>query len=121
MSVALTREQMNRIRTLRNKPLLEAVRNDGPQWCAVAAAEVHMPENGVCLWCWTDHTHRSKITNRQVESMRLLAHGGTRKQIAHQLNISETTVANDWRDVRKSLGARTTTQAVVMLVREGSV
>lgn len=121
MSVALTREQMARIRVNRNDRVLSAVRSGESGWCPQANAEVLMPSNGVCAWCGTDHTFKSRLTNRQVETMRMLAHGKSRKQIAHELEVSETTVANDWRDIRHRLGARTTTQAVVMLVREGSV
>jgi DNA-binding CsgD family transcriptional regulator len=89
-------------------------------WCPVAKAEVFMPESGICLFCRTDHSFAARLTEREREGMRLLAHGRTRKEIARLIGVSETSVANDWRNIRQKLNAVTTTQAVVMLVREGS-
>jgi DNA-binding CsgD family transcriptional regulator len=96
------------------------VTGDGSEWCPVAQALVYVDRPDNCAWCHTDHTLGSRITLRQLAGMQMLAQGKTRKVVAVELGVTETTVANDWRDVRMKLQARTTAHALAMLVREGS-
>jgi two-component system, NarL family, invasion response regulator UvrY len=49
----------------------------------------------------------SNLSSRELEILRLLAAGRTMAQIAHLLNVSYKTVANNCTQLKQKLGART--------------
>lgn len=90
------------------------------EFCPEARADAIF-DGGKCRYCHTDHKVASKLTRSQRQTLRLLAHGHTRQQIAAQLATNYNTLNHQWRDARLIAGAKTTEQLIAMLAREGSV
>jgi DNA-binding NarL/FixJ family response regulator len=61
------------------------------------------------------------LTNREVEILKLLAHGMANKQIAFRLKISEKTVRNHVSNTYEKLGIYDRSQAVLYAVKKGLV
>ena len=61
------------------------------------------------------------LTEREVEVLRLLAHGRSNKEIAHDLMISEKTVKSHVSNILAKLGVPSRTQAALYAVRVGLV
>lgn len=61
------------------------------------------------------------ITPRQLDVLRLKAHGLSDRQVAAQLWITENTVKHHLKLILMNTGCRNTTQAVVLAVREGLI
>jgi DNA-binding NarL/FixJ family response regulator len=60
-------------------------------------------------------------TKRQRQIFQLIADGRMRKQVANDLSISDTTVRCHVKTVKRDLGAKSTTDAVVKLMRRGEI
>ncbi len=58
----------------------------------------------------------ARLTRRELECLRLLAHGEQPKRIAYLLGLTTKTVEHYVTAARRKLGARTTTQAVAIAV-----
>ncbi len=63
----------------------------------------------------------SKLTERQLEVLQLLAEGKSTQQIADELVLSKTTVRNHIAHVLANLGAHTRVQAVIAASKAGLV
>lgn len=63
----------------------------------------------------------SHLTSREREVVRWLASGQKQSDVALLMGLSERTVENHLRRIRKRLGARTTAQAILMAARAGVV
>ncbi|GGF00932.1 hypothetical protein GCM10011611_03140 [Aliidongia dinghuensis] len=63
----------------------------------------------------------ARLTRRELECLRLLAEGEQPKRIAHMLGLTPKTVEHYVGSARRKLGARTTTQAVVIAVFQGII
>jgi DNA-binding NarL/FixJ family response regulator len=59
-----------------------------------------------------------KLTDREVEVLRLVARGMSNKEIARQLVIAENTVKNHVRNILEKLRLRSRTEAAMYAVRE---
>jgi DNA-binding CsgD family transcriptional regulator len=62
---------------------------------------------------------RAILTARQLEILGLAADGRTNRQIGTALGISEKTVRNHMRDIRRRLSSRDRTHAVVIAIGRG--
>ncbi len=62
-----------------------------------------------------------KLTEREIEVLRLLARGKANKEIAVELHISETTVKTHVSNILMKLGVLSRTQAALHAVRIGLV
>jgi len=62
-----------------------------------------------------------KLTQRELEVLRLLSNGHTNKQIARKLVIAEETAKKHVQNIMGKMGASDRTQAAVMAVRSGLV
>ena len=61
----------------------------------------------------------ANITNREYEALRLISTGCKRKHLARTMCISENTVADKTKNLRRKLGATTNAQAVAIAFRNG--
>ncbi len=61
------------------------------------------------------------LTNREFDVLRLLADGGTTREIAERLSYSERTIKNIVRSVLEKLNCRTRAHAVALAARQGVV
>jgi DNA-binding NarL/FixJ family response regulator len=66
-----------------------------------------------------DHLPKVALTPREVEVLRLVAHGTANKEIAHQLGIATGTVKMHVQNILKKLGSLGRTQAVTTAVARG--
>lgn len=64
---------------------------------------------------------QSRLTQRQLEVLQLLAEGKSTAQIADELVLSKTTVRNHIAHLLANLGVHTRVQAVIMAAREGLI
>jgi NarL family two-component system response regulator LiaR len=80
-----------------------------PQAAARLTREIRVPENP------------QKLTDREVEVLRLLAQGKANKEIALVLFIEETTVKTHVSNILMKLGVSSRTQAVLYAVHTGLV
>jgi DNA-binding CsgD family transcriptional regulator len=64
---------------------------------------------------------RRPLTRRQVECLQWIAEGKSAWDISQILNLSQYTVNEHLAAARRSLGVKTTTQAVVRAVQSGAV
>lgn len=64
---------------------------------------------------------RENLTPREVETLRLLAHGASNKEVARELDISELTVKVHVSNLLSKLGLKSRLQAAVFAYREGLV
>ena len=62
---------------------------------------------------------RYGLTLRQTRALELAAVGLTRKEIAHAMSLNEETVRNHLSRARYRLGAKNTTHAVAIGIRQG--
>lgn len=62
-----------------------------------------------------------RLTERELEVIKALAHGKSNKEIAQTLGISEKTVRNHTSNIYKKLHIFDRTQAVIYAIREGLV
>jgi DNA-binding NarL/FixJ family response regulator len=62
-----------------------------------------------------------RLTERELEVVKALAHGKSNKEIAHSLGISEKTVRNHASNIYKKLHIFDRTQAVIYAIRRGLV
>lgn len=77
-------------------------------------ALVHRPHGG-------DGSYRVELTDRELETLGLVARGLTNPQIAERLIVSVSTVNFHVHNVLDKLGAKTRTEAVVIAAREGLI
>lgn len=69
----------------------------------------------------TDRRRTASLTVRECSILRLVASGHTNAQIATTLGVAPDTVKNHLANVRKKLGVRSRTQAVVAAARAGAI
>ena len=69
----------------------------------------------------TPRAHRTDLTRRELEVLRLIAQGMSNRQIASELSVAEKTVKTHVSSVLSKLGVADRTQAALMAVREGWV
>src|SRR4029079_18298334 len=62
-----------------------------------------------------------RLTEREVEVLKLIAHGRSNKEIAGDLTLSEKTVKTHRSNILQKLGLADRTQAALLAVREGLV
>jgi DNA-binding CsgD family transcriptional regulator/ketosteroid isomerase-like protein len=62
-----------------------------------------------------------RLSAREIEIVRLLAHGRTANQAADELVLSPHTVRTHIRNAKEKVGARTTAQLVAIAMRTGAV
>lgn len=94
---------------------------DGPVWKAVVQAlaeELHVarrPGPGAYRRsCWP-----AGLTNREVEVLRALSRGSSRRQVARALHISENTVRHHLEHIYGKIGVGTRTAAVLFAMEQG--
>jgi DNA-binding CsgD family transcriptional regulator len=68
-----------------------------------------------------DHAPVSRLADRGLEVLALLAAGADTKEIAEQLGYSDRTIKSVIRDVQLSLGAKNRVQAVAEGIRQGLI
>jgi DNA-binding NarL/FixJ family response regulator len=70
---------------------------------------------------WEEAAHQSAphphLTPRQAEVLRLLEHGRSTTQIAHELHLSQETVRNHVRHLLRALGVNSRLEAVAVARR----
>jgi DNA-binding NarL/FixJ family response regulator len=86
---------------------------------AVHAGGTYLPE--ALMAAFKAQLASSHLSDREVEVLRLIACGLPNKQIAHALNIAESTVKNHVRNILSKLGAQDRTQAAMTAVQRGIV
>jgi len=64
---------------------------------------------------------RGKLSEREVEVLALVSNGLVDKQVADRLGISESTVKNHMRSIRRKLGASNRVQASLIGMRTGVI
>ncbi|MGL4608063.1 MAG: response regulator [Trueperaceae bacterium] len=64
---------------------------------------------------------RESLTERETETLRLIAKGLSNKEIAEQLSVSEVTVKTHVSSVLSKLGLQSRTQAALFALKEGLV
>lgn len=62
----------------------------------------------------TDDPHRRELKDRELEVLSLIASGGTKDEISHQLEMSPSTVAGYVTRIYRALGARNAPHAVAL-------
>ncbi|WP_394791113.1 response regulator transcription factor [Rhodoferax sp.] len=67
------------------------------------------------------HAHDSEFSAREMQVLRLLAHGLANKQIAKRLSLTEGTVKNYLTKLLVKLGASDRTHAVVIGLQRGVI
>ncbi len=67
------------------------------------------------------HTSIQHLSDRELQVMRWVASGRRQADIALMLGLSERTIENHLRRIRKRLGATSTAQAMHIIVRAGSL
>ncbi|KAA0232940.1 MAG: Transcriptional regulatory protein DegU [Acidimicrobiales bacterium] len=65
-----------------------------------------------------DHAGTPRLTDRELEVLRLVAEGMSNRQIAEELGISENTVKNHVRNILEKLHLHSRMEAVIYAVRE---
>nr|WP_316629265.1 PA1136 family autoinducer-binding transcriptional regulator [uncultured Brevundimonas sp.] len=68
-----------------------------------------------------DMAQDRRLSGRELEVMRWIASGRQHADIAVRLNLSERTIENHLRRIRRRLGVSNTAQAVQVLVRSGQL
>ncbi|HEX5431949.1 MAG TPA: response regulator transcription factor [Bryobacteraceae bacterium] len=84
---------------------------------AVHSGERYLPEALAALL----KGQSPHLSEREVEVLRLIAHGLANKQIAHSLSIAEPTVKNHVRSILGKLGVQDRTQAATTAIQRGIV
>ena len=67
------------------------------------------------------HTTEDQLTARELEVLKLIAHGNANKEIAAQLSIREDTVKSHVGNILEKLGANDRTHAVTIGLRRGII
>jgi len=68
-----------------------------------------------------DHVTGDALSAREVDVLRLVAHGNSNKRIADQLSISEDTVKGHVKNILAKLGANDRTHAVTIGLKRGII
>jgi DNA-binding NarL/FixJ family response regulator len=68
-----------------------------------------------------DHATDDALSPREVEVLRLVAHGNSNKRIADQLSLSEDTVKGHVKNILSKLGANDRTHAVTLGLKRGII
>ena len=84
---------------------------------AVHAGERYLPE----LVLATLAAEKPRLSERELEVLRLVAQGLSNKRIAHVLNIAEDTAKNHVKSILKKLGADDRTQAATEAIQRGII
>jgi len=92
--------------------LLEAIR-------MVHAGDSYLPP-ALAAMLASQPEHQS-LTAREIQVLDLIARGLADKQIAHTLNIAESTATNHVRNIRSKLGVRDRTQAATEAIQRGII
>lgn len=66
-------------------------------------------------------TQDSPLTDREKDILQLVVKGQANKEIAHQLNIAESTVKNHLRNIMEKLHAQNRVQAVIQALQKGGI
>lgn len=66
----------------------------------------------VCPTSWRATRHSNRLTERELQVIRLIASGKTKTEISQELGVTFNTIHSHVRHVRRKLGALTTEQAV---------
>ncbi|GAA1893591.1 response regulator [Lapillicoccus jejuensis] len=69
----------------------------------------------------TPNPHAPKLTDREVEVLRLVAHGKANREIGTELFISENTVKNHVRNILEKLQLHTRMEAAMYAVRQNII
>jgi two-component system, NarL family, response regulator len=83
----------------------------------VHAGERYLPE----LVLATLAAEMPRLSERELEVLRLVAQGLSNKRIAHVLNIAEDTAKNHVKSILKKLGADDRTQAATEAIQRGII
>jgi len=97
--------------TLRRE-LLDAIR-------AVHGGRKHIPSDIASEIA--EHAGGDELSEREIEILGRLAAGGSNKQIAVRLGISEQTVKAHMKSILAKLGAQDRTQAVMLAIKRGII
>lgn len=97
--------------TLRRE-LLDAIR-------AVHGGRKHIPSDIASEIA--EHAGGDELSEREIEILGRLAAGGSNKQIAVRLGISEQTVKAHMKNILAKLGAQDRTQAVMLAIKRGII
>jgi DNA-binding NarL/FixJ family response regulator len=68
-----------------------------------------------------EHFGEEHLTAREMEVLKLVAHGNRNKQIAHKLGITEETVKVHIKNILSKLEANDRTHAVTIAVQRGII
>ena len=68
-----------------------------------------------------DDLESGALSPREVELLRIMAHGHTNEQIARELLLSTSTVKNHVGRILSKLGASDRTQAAIMAIEMGLI
>ncbi len=68
-----------------------------------------------------EHAGQDALTPAELAVLRLIADGGSNKQIARRLGVSEETVKNRVKSILEKLGAEDRTQAAMIALRRGII
>lgn len=71
--------------------------------------------------CLADRSLREELSQREIQVLRELASGGSNKDIAMSLNISEHTVKAHFKNILAKLPARDRTEAVTVALQRGII
>jgi DNA-binding NarL/FixJ family response regulator len=68
-----------------------------------------------------EHAGQDSLTPAELAVLRLIADGGSNKQIARRLGVTEETVKNRVKSILEKLGAEDRTQAAMIALRRGII
>ncbi|HEY6347430.1 MAG TPA: response regulator transcription factor [Bryobacteraceae bacterium] len=84
---------------------------------AVHAGERYLPELVLAMLA----AEMPRLSERELEVLRLVAQGLSNKRVAHVLNIAEDTAKNHVKNILKKLGADDRTQAATEAIQRGII
>jgi DNA-binding NarL/FixJ family response regulator len=84
---------------------------------AVHAGDRYLPESALA----TLAAEKPRLSERELEVLRLVAQGLSNKRIAHELDIAEDTAKNHVKSILKKLGADDRTQAATQAILRGMI
>jgi DNA-binding CsgD family transcriptional regulator len=97
------RALFSRVVTLREQQLLEVVNQQGERFrCWLWP--LNSPETAVCVLGMRVPSELSRLTERELECLELLAQGTETREIARQLQVSLSTVHTHMKRAREKLG-----------------